>query len=163
MAIVKVRGMRKVRASINAAGTKWPAAVAWASWSEMRKIFDASQDLVPRDTEELALSARMQFFQYGTADDVVISYDAPHAVKIHEDTSMDAARQERAMSNPELVGKAGKGAGAIGGQSKYLEKPARDAQAGMIGRLEAAVEKNIRAGKTNRRGMRIVKGRRAKR
>lgn len=152
------RNVNKVKAEIAKRGKRWPAAMAIAVYEEMKIIFEMSQNLVPVDTGELRASGVLDRRPNKSVESFFIEYTAQHAVKIHNDSSYDAARAERALSNPGMVGKCNSGIGAIGGTSRFLEKPWRQRQRGMMGRIERETRKNEAAGRTNRRAIRKVRG-----
>lgn len=151
-------GDKKTRAELRRMQRKWPEALAVALFEEGVEIFKESQEQVPVDTGRLKGSGLVFMRRAGTDFSTVIGYGTAYALRIHEDTSLDAGRQNRAelaLSNPGF-----KSQGSQVGKSKYLSDPFEEALPGMARRLATRTRRRAMTAGLSLAGVRTVRGRR---
>lgn len=157
MAVARLEGMPELRREIRRLERSYPEALVASLYEEALEIFADSQEEVPVDTGALRRSGIVFVRRLGVTYAVVIGYGTAYALRIHEDTSLDANRQHRAelaLSNPGY-----KPRGSTVGKSKYLSDPYERALPGMEGRLAGRVRRRVRT-RGNRIGsLRTVRGR----
>lgn len=145
----KLVGKKEMDKTLRRLAKSMPDAVALALYVEAASIFEESQNQVPVDTGNLRKSGLVSPVLISDNFTVYVSYNTSYAIRMHEDTSLDANRIERGQ------GKDAKG--KTTGKSKYLQEPFENASAGMEGRIV----KNARRFQKQGRGLkeaRPIKG-----
>ena len=137
----------------------YPDATTVALFLEALEIFKESQQEVPVDDGILRESGVVIRKQAESGDSIVIGYGAAYAVRIHEDTSLDAKRKERAelaLSNPGYTPR-----GAQTGKSKYLQDPFERALTGFNKRVAKEIEARVEKGRVSTSIVKTKRGRKS--
>jgi hypothetical protein len=141
--IIKLEGADEAIKEIERLMKLYPEAAMYALYEEALSIFSASQEQVPVDDGDLRKSGNITIRRGGrsTGNTIIISYSAPYAVRIHEDTSLDEGRKRRASEAKS--GRPSKGAAT--GKSKFLKDPFEDAMEGMDMRLAVRTARIVKS------------------
>jgi len=154
--VVKVTESTNITKELRRLERAYPEALAGAMFEEAAGIFNESQEEVPVDTGALRRSGLVFMRKMGWSYVVVIGYGTAYALRIHEDTKLDAGRQNRAelaMSNPGYKPK-----GAATGKSKYLEDPYLRAIPGLTTRLVSRTNARVMSRDKMLSGIKTIRG-----
>lgn len=138
----KFEGQKELLASLRRLERVAPFALAAAMFEEGVEIFNESQEQVPVDSGRLRASGLVALRDFTTTLAVVIGYGTAYALRIHEDTALDANRTMPGESS---------GGGSVSnkttGKSKFLIDPFNEAASGLATRLAIRTRGHILRGR----------------
>lgn len=136
----KVKGAKRVKAELAKLARKFPNAAVAALYQEGAGIFNESQDEVPVDTGKLRQSGGLTVRRRGEGWTVFVFYGKKYALRIHEDTALDANRQDPSNTRDEY------GDTRTRGKSKYLKDPFDRMLPGVETRLVKRIKMMLKSG-----------------
>jgi hypothetical protein len=134
----RVKGIKGVRRELRKLARNYPAAAVAALYQEGVGIFNESQNEVPVDTGKLRQSGGLTVRGRGNNWIVFVFYGTKYALRIHEDTKLDANRQDPSDNRDEY------GDTRTRGKSKYLADPFARMLPGVESRLVARIKRMMK-------------------
>ena len=152
---MRTTGITALSKTMNLIDFLYPEAVAVALFEEGLIIFEESQEEVPVASGRLRGSGIVFLQKLLGSYIIIIGYGTQYALKIHEDTSLDANRKKRAeleLGNVKYKTKL-----STSGKSKYLQDPFEAAVPGLEQRVAIRTKQAILKAKTTS-SIRTVRG-----